>query len=438
MPIEQWYLSENINNTLELTPEEILIYQNELEELLTSINSSDIENKKYDSLIRWKKLDDIFQVIFWYKMELNKNDLLKFQSYLYIINRDEYQNINYENIRKVSTNKLIVRWKDGKPLWWYLHTDHTVHIIPWDTTTLNKNWRTYILQKINYIDKESWSNKEWFVAQDYLLPMKWNDLIWLNWYLIEHQIDPSYQTKEKLYNKIKSKFNNETYNPQIIKHNQAIYTYLVEKKIESKIEYKSTQEQTKKSVQKHKEETTENHRINQNKVESPEDISANDNIIYPIIESTETYDSPVQDLLLSMKKQINFIFWNDFDWVTKVEYQQWIELWTRKEVINQLNNKLSLLTNGRNPEMFHTDKLNIEKSDTIENIIQKCIDYIYTIWVTTITILSWTISEDKVGIKNKYNEDNSKYLRRIYWHQNVWSQETTKFKSLLARWLIEK
>jgi hypothetical protein len=43
---------EIVHNELELSPEEIKLYQNEIQELLNSIESSHIENKKYDSLIR--------------------------------------------------------------------------------------------------------------------------------------------------------------------------------------------------------------------------------------------------------------------------------------------------------------------------------------------------------------------------------------------------
>jgi hypothetical protein len=43
---------DNIENILELTPEEIFLFQNEILEILKDINSSDIQNEKYDKLIR--------------------------------------------------------------------------------------------------------------------------------------------------------------------------------------------------------------------------------------------------------------------------------------------------------------------------------------------------------------------------------------------------
>jgi hypothetical protein len=384
-------------------------------------------------------------------MKFNQTDLVKFQSYLYIINRDEYENINYENIRRVTTNKLVLRWLGGKELWGYLHTDHTVHIIKWDIVPFNKNWKSYTLQKISYLDTKTWEKKEWYVADKYLDEMSWDDLKWLNGYLIENQIDTSFENKKSLYEDVKDEFNNIEYDSSIIEHNQSIYIHQVEIKITKEL----TQKNTKKMIEFHKNEIynqtqgnittpiytneTLNNWGEENIVIPIHPTNTQNNFIENIIEDSNIYDIQVQNTLQWIRWEIDRIFANTVDSVRKVEYQQWIELWTREQVIQQLNNKLSKLVAWRNPEMFNTSKLGIKEDDTSELIIQKCIDFIFSTQMWTNYTLSQQIDNSELEyIKKYYNNDNEKFLKRIYWNNKTGGTEYSKHKAFLIRWLLEK
>jgi hypothetical protein len=156
------------------------------------------------------------------------------------------------------------------------------------------------------------------------------------------------------------------------------------------------------------------------------------------METNEECNTNIQSTLISIKSKIDNIFWKNIDWVRKIEYQQWIELWSKQEVIIQLNKQLIKLVNWRNPKMFHTNILDIDDNDNTEIIIQKTIKYLYKIWITTISILNWTINDNSSELMNQYEEDNSNYLKRVYWNQRTWSEENTKYKGLLIKWLLEK
>lgn len=351
-------------------------------------------------------------------MTQNVDNLKKFESFIYIINRDEYLNINSDGFSTIQANWVIVRNEYWEKTNYRLNKWDIVKNHLWVTQEKKINWKIHTLQSIEYIDQKSWIIIPGFISIDYIKETNKRELIWLNWFITQYPNITTNQkdgkikilTKKEIFTFIQSNFPGEKYN-QSLKHNQAVYIYLVENKLD-----------TSRKSEKNNEQKNTSYYQNNEKID--------------IKNSTEKYiNSHKTQVTLSMNMPD---FMNENNWINTTEAVSIIDSYKNslEENENWLIDDLNKASIISKLQFIAWDQYNI----FFQNIEEKPVDIILQEYVKYIIQNKESTFTIRFKWKNNtlMNENYDEYLSAI-WLKIEWTNRSidTKYKWYLIKNFID-